>query len=228
MKKITKKGSQVSMILSFIIFVIAIIFIYVFASSTISRGGTEKELLKTIEGNVLENLYSSVWVLRGYDVANSGGCIQMPLPEVISGGDTIAVSDSGGIQSSVSGNSVLVEGGKGFMKIYYSNLIKNNHVFTGSGCNSISPESEKKEKLIPIKKVLDLMSNFSSNYESTKNLLDVPSSMEFNLYFLYSNGTAVGNDLVKSDVEIYSEDLKFNYLSENASSEIGTLRVKIW
>ena len=228
MRRITKKGSQVSMILSFIIFVIAIIFIYVLASSIISKGGTEKDLLRTIEGNTLNNLYSYVWVLRSYDNANSGGCVEISLPEVISGGDIIAVSDSGGIKSSISGNSVFVEGGKGFMKIYYSPFIKNNDLLTGSGCIQISPGSEKKEKLIPIQKVLNLMSNFSSNYEYTKNLLDVPSSMELNLYFLYSNGTAVGSDSVKSNVEIYSEDMKFNYLSDNASIETGTLRIKIW
>ncbi len=228
MKKINKKGSQVSMILSFIIFVVAIIFVYIFVSSVISTGTSQSDILGTIEGNILNYLSAPVWVIRAYDTTNSGGCIQMTLPKTISGGESVAVSSSGTLSSSVSGSTLYVEGGNGFMKTYYSNLIKNENPLSNSSCEALTPESEKEEELIPIENVINLMSNFSSNYNSLKSELSVPTQMNYNLYFIYSNGTGLGSDNVNLETNIYSEDLKFNYLSYKGSIEEGVLRIKVW
>ena len=97
-----------------------------------------------------------------------------------------------------------------------------------TGCTQISPNSTIKEKVISESQILNLMSNFSSNYSSLKEQLGVPTSMDFDLYFEYKNETTVGE--LKSDpsTEVYSKEINLFFVSNKAVNDEGKLRIKIW
>ena len=227
MKKVNKKGSHVSMILSFIIFVVALLFIYVIVSATILRAEPVKNEISHLEENVLKAITSEVWVLRFSEEDLSPSCFSLSKPESLEGESAIAFNDSGQINSSISGDEILVDGGSSFVKIYFSNLITNEDSSL-SGCISIFPDSVRKEKVISEAQILNLMANFSNNYTKLKEELEVPTSMELDLYFEYQNGTTIGEIKKDPSSEVYSKELNLFFLSKSASNEGGKLRIKIW
>ena len=223
-----KKGSQVSMVISFIIFVVAIIFIYLIVSVSIPKSEPTKNVLDNLEGNVLKNLNSEIWVLRYHENFSSATCFSFAKPEPITGGQTVAINDTSSVASSISGNGILVENTNGTIKIYYSSILENQNNFTGSGCTHAVLDSARKENVIPESQILEMMSNFSNNYTSLKTKLEVPASMDFDLTFDYLNGTKLGNSDSYPSTEIYSRELNLFFLSENAKNEEGKLRIRVW
>ncbi len=228
MKKLNKKGSHVGFVLSFLIFIVALVFIYLIIISAIPKSETKENSLLLLEKNVLNKISSDVWVIRAYGSGTGGSCISILKPALINNGVSIAFNDSGSIASSVSGNDLFVEGGAGAMKIYYSDSIYNTNLLALTGCSQISPDSVKKEKKFLENKIVDLMSNFSGNYSALKNELEVPSEMDFDLYFEYGNSSTIGKIRREPNTEVYSANLNIYYLSTDNSNKQGKLRVKIW
>jgi hypothetical protein len=222
-----KKGSQMDMIISFTIFIASLMFIYFIFTSLVYKPNTARDSLGTVENNVIQAVSSHVWVLRFYNSSNSGACFEVPVPENISNAETSGSGDSGPVYSEISGGNIYFNG-TGFMKIYYSDGVENVYPFSGSGCTLVTPDSERTEDIITQKNVASLMSNFSGNYIQTKNMLGVPSSMDLNLKFEYSNGTSVGGSVPVPDTNVYSGLLNVDYLSYNGSYETGSLQVEIW
>ena len=70
--------------------------------------------------------------------------------------------------------------------------------------------------------------SFLLNYDLAKRNLEVPQLMDFSLSFEYQNGTLVGNEINPPNTNVYSDDMRINYLSADAETEIGVLRVKMW
>jgi len=228
MKKINKKGSHVSMVLSFIIFVVSLIFVYIIASATIPKSEPVKNEISNLEKNVLSVLSSNVWILRINENGAPDSCFSMNKPETLVGESTIALDDLGSVSSSISSNEILVEGGKNFVKVYFSNLIQNQNSLSSVECTSITPDSVRKEKVILESQILILISNFSNNYSKLKEQLEVPSNMDFDLYFEYKNGTNLSTIGRDPSAEVYSKELNLFFLSSSASNDEGKLRIKIW
>jgi len=226
MKKIGKKGSQVGMVLSFIIFVTSMFFIYLIVSPYIARESSKSNSFDLLKENVLANLTSDVWVFRVN--GSLSGCIQMEIPVIISGAESVAFGEGSSISSSVSGGYIFVEEGASRIKVYYSDLIVNPNPFLDAGCIETVPDSTSLEKAITEKSIISLMDEFSANYNSLKEELNVFSSDDFDLYFIYSNGTTIGEIRRDPSTEVYAEELKIYYLSSGAQNEVGILRVKLW
>lgn len=225
MKKENKKGSHISLVLSFIIFVVSLIFVYIIASASISPPSSKKGILFGVEGNLVKEISGDVWVIRFND--ESSLCIQINKPDSLEG-NSIAISDQGSIESSVSEEGIFVEGGHGFVKVYYSSHLKNVNGFSGGGCTLIEPDSVKKENLLLETKIYELISNFSSNYSLLKEKLKIPDSSEFNLFFVYSNGSTIGDFGPDPETSIYLKEMNLEYLSSSSRYETGKLVVKLW
>jgi len=223
-----KKGSHVSMVLSFIIFVVAIIFIYLIVSVSIPKSEPIKNALDNLEGNVLKSLNSEIWVLRYHEDPSSATCFNFTKPESITGGQTVAINDTSSVASSTSGNDILVENTNSTTKIYYSPFLENPNVYSGSSCTTAILDSARKENIISESQILEMMLNFSNNYASLKTKLEVPASMDFDLTFDYLNGTTLGSSESYPSTEIYSRELNLFFLSKNARNEEGKLRIRIW
>ncbi len=228
MKKLNKKGSHVSFVLSFVIFVVSLIFIYMIVSAAIPKKETKDNSLSFLERNVLKKISSEVWVIRAHNLSSGTGCVSFSEPVTITNGSIIALNDSGLIDSSLSGNNIFVKNSAGAVKIYYSDSLNNPNQFNLTGCSQGIPDSVKKEKKFLENKIVDLFSSFLTNYSSLKKELEVPSGMDFNLFFEYGNGSMIGKPQRDLGVEIYSKNMEIYYLSKNASDEKGKLRVLIW
>lgn len=230
MKKINKKGMEhVSMVLSFVLFVIALVFIYLVISAAVAKPLPIKNEITNLKETISNTLTSDVWVVRIYENNSGATCFTFTFPylESIPNADVVSTKGSSQVPSSISGNDISVGNVGGFVKVYYSDLLTNENVLSASGCSSIVPESIKKEKAVLENQILELMSNFTNNYTKLKEQLEVPSGMDFDLLFEYSNGTTIGENKYPS-TEIYSKELNLNFMSNKGLINNGKLRVRLW
>ena len=215
-----KKGSHVEFVLSFMIFVSAIIFIYLIVGSLIPKEVTEKNVLNSLTENILNELNSETYVLRTF--SEGASCVRLNKPDFPEEGFTLSTEGS----SFADSNFIYAEG-TGFITIYYSEGIGAGEDFSTGECTSASLDSVRVEKRIFERSVVNLMNNFSENYDSLKNSLGVSSGFNINLYFEYDNGSSIGTERDVS-AEVYSKDVNFHYLSNGAVEKGGLLRVKVW
>jgi len=218
-----KKGSHIEFVLSFLIFVSAIVFIYVIVGSLIPKEFSEKNVLDSLSENILDELNSETLVLR---VNSVGSCVQIVKPEFSEEGFVLATDDSGLVDSFVDENYIY-SAGTGFIKIYYSDAIEESDSFAVDECDLVLLDSVRNEKNFFEKSIIDLMNNFSEDSDGLKTRLDVPSGINFDLYFEYEEGVSLG---FERDVNagIYSRDLHLFYVSVEGIEKEGLLRVRVW
>ncbi|NCO18402.1 hypothetical protein GW922_03400 [Candidatus Pacearchaeota archaeon] len=223
-----KKGSHISLVLSFIIFMVSLIFVYIIASASIMTEDSKKGVLFSIERNALKEIVHDIWVIRLNDISvQPNFCVEVSNPENSSIGGTIAMNDSGPISSQVFQETIRIEGNSGFVKIYYSELFEDENL-EGENCVHPEPYSIKKERIIIEPKIKQIISNFSSNYGILKEKLGIPDGNEYNLYFEYNNGSMLGSFGPDPSTNIYLKEIPVEYLSEESRYEHGKLVVKIW
>ncbi|MCR4327803.1 MAG: hypothetical protein NUV46_04455 [Nanoarchaeota archaeon] len=230
MKKTNKKGSHISLVLSFIIFVVSLMFVYLIASASITNVDSKRGTLLIIEKNLIKEVSQDLWVSR-VNANDSASCIKLTIPNdvIVEGGKSAAVGDNGSVNSKVPGanpNNVFVEGG-GFVKVYYSNFFEDD-TFESEECENLPGDSWSKENTIVEPKIQELFLNFSNNYSILKEKLGISDSSEFNLYFEYSNGSSFGDYGVDFGVNIYSREVDIEYLSIDSGYKNGKLMLKVW
>ncbi|MDP3966614.1 MAG: hypothetical protein Q8Q04_03720 [archaeon] len=230
MKKADKKGSHISLVLSFIIFVVSLIFVYIIAGASINNDESKVGVLLSIEKNVKSELLDDIWVIR-LNADESASCMKLTIPSevLITGGKTAAIGDNGTVKSKVSGQNgknLFVEGG-GFVKVYYSTIFGND-VFGSDDCVNLIGDSWSKEEVIIESKINQLIANFSGNYSLLKEKIGIPSNMEFNLQFEYQNGSILGSPGPNLNTEVYLREIGIFYLSQNSKYENGKIIIKIW
>lgn len=229
MKSLNKKGSHVSLVLSFTFFALALVFVYIIMSSAVVTPSTKTNSLEVVKSNVLEEISNDIWVIRAYNGSLSGDCMTLNNPDSsIVGGIAIALDSSNSpMGTKVSGSDILVESENGFFKIYYSEFFEKTEG-SYSGCSPLTAKSVIKERKFLEMKIENLIDRYNTDYSSLKEDLAVPLEMEFDLVFEYSNGVTIGASKRNPQVEIYSDELKINYLTKSGFVGEGTLWVRVW
>jgi hypothetical protein len=234
-KNKNKKGSHVGMVLSFTIFITFLIFAYIIIGPPAIFKNEIKYTIEPIKKNVFEKLFEEIIIIRAYDTDNSGGCIQFDInnPFTLS---QVLVKNSNGIEinSSLSGETISIEGGQGFMKIYLSNSsFEKENTWTGDSCVTISPKNILEEERITEKKIINLINLTENHYDEAKEYLNIRKN-EFSLHFMYNNSHIIGKEKVLVDgieeikTNIYARTFKIDYLDINGEEKIGGFIIKTW
>ena len=226
-----KRGSHVGMVLSFTMFIIFLIFVYVIIESPINSKKQNENLFEIIKSEVVKESSGLVYTVRAYDLVNSGGCVEVLIPDNdftnISG---VVRNETSEIDSEISGFSSLVPGGFGFMKFYYSdNFFEVKEVFSGGGCVAINKDSVSEEIRVLEKKIILLLERMRENYTLIKNEFGLPNNVDFNLQFDYGNGTVLSSsEFEEAKVETFATKISLNYLDVQANEKTGELMIRIW
>jgi hypothetical protein len=229
--KKNKKGSHVGMVLSFTMFIIFLIFVYVIVGSPVNSKKQNENIFETIQKETIKAISDLVYTTRIYDAVNVGGCIEISNPETdFTNLVVIVKNESGEISSDIIGDSTYLPGGIGFMKAYYSDdLFEKEKTFSESGCISILTDSITNEKRILEKKIINLLTEMDDNYSIVKNNFGIDNSVNFNLQFNYENGTVLESSEFKElKTEIFAKEISINYLDIYANEKIGSLIIKTW
>jgi hypothetical protein len=236
-----KKGSHVGVVISFIIFVMFILFLYSIAQPSFKEEQNEEALMVYLENKMMANTTSTLTVIT-VNVSNTGGqnCIQLNelsnnfglLNRIYAWDDEQVSTPSGVHQNNVRINRL--NNDDTFFKIYYSEHFYLSGDSSGWACDNLDENTgytlgaTKYEKYVFESIISDLIDDYYINYEKLKTDLEIPRSFEFGFGLVFSNGTITETPTPSALKNVYVRDIPIQYVSDRGEIESGFLKLKSW
>ncbi|MFH1325163.1 MAG: hypothetical protein ABIH49_00135 [archaeon] len=246
MKKGDKKGTHVGFVLSFVIFIMFLVFIY-----TLLNPGLEtlnkKFLLdglrfSFIEDATVEDLTTFTIIIQtDKHCANVNNILNDPNFQGIDYTNLmIKDENNNGLVYTDSGQNLLIGTGgtsyEGLIKIYYgasSTYCSGSPLSCGvQGCGTpvdyelkqITTESE-----IVDSQIVSIAEEYETDYEGLKNSFNIPDANDFWFNFTYADGTSVWPEEkeIPSSVNVYVSNSPVLYVDANGKQS-GNLLLKVW
>lgn len=234
--KKTKKGAHIGIVLSIVMFIGFLVFLYVIMGPAIKPQKDKQAILDSLEINLLEqvsaNLTTVTFSLGGY--TPTGNCIEITHPTDVAGDNLIIKNVDGSLVNSndlVASFQLEWSVGENFYKAYYSTEQFASSGFTPDdtcGDPGEAIKSTKTNEKIFETKIIALISLYEGGYEDVKELLRVPEGNDFSFNFTYNNGTNIGTTKQIPLVNIYAEEVPIQYVDTEANLEPGSIIIKVW
>jgi hypothetical protein len=231
------------MILSFVIFITFIVFIYVVVNPAVNTGEDKRAILQYIDARVSENV-SAMLMSTSVDFNNSvnpsENCIVLKnflFYTNITAPNILVKSETGSLQEAYEELFDLKidreSASNRFFKIYQSlefNRLESNLTIS---CHLVT-ETEYKigsiqtGRYIFEKELNRLIENYRNNYEELAAALKVPPGNEFGLGFTQSNGTKVEVGEAPASANVYAEELPVQYVDNQTNIQSGFINIRVW
>lgn len=249
-----KRGSHVGLILSFVIFVVFLIFMYPLVGPALKVQQDKQYLLEPVEKRLLdqfeENITTITVNIEG-GIAPGTDCIKIQNDiftqlENILGEDfnetALLIKDETGLiyEYAKSGQGMIVDidqtdpSPSSFFKIQSSKELDSSPQANVGGCTPI-PDTDsifglsKTEDWIFESKILEMFDFYEEGYSLFKSdLLKISSGNEFGYGFEYSNGTEITTEEVEIYTSTYVSETAILYLDSEGNINSGTIKIKIW
>ena len=206
-KKYNKKGSHISFIISFVIFVSFLIF-FIGIIKPLEKVETGKSsLLKHLENEIIEDVSDEVLVVSALEDAGNVDCSNI---------------------RSLSSKKVKTIKDDVFFKFYFSDEFTND--FQCDATKDYEIGLVRTQNYILESKILKLNENYNVDYNNLKNNLGIPEANDFEFSFLDDSKVIITEAKSKETppTEVFAELVPINYLNKDAEIKTGYLRVAIW
>lgn len=245
MKKLVmdnKKGSNVGLVVSFMIFVIFVLFVVTILQPVLNTNDDKKSLSLEIEKKIIEktsdklttitisiknpilpNCVSISSFVSDFNVS-SRIIIKSNSNETVSG--SVSSLDSNILQinrASTSDNFFKIYSGSGFDLLNSESLT----------CQSMIENSDYKvgvvtrEDYIFESKVISIMNSYL-NYSLLKSDLGIPKSAEAEISFEFGNGTVINTGNATPTTNIFADEKPVEYISNSGDLTSGKIITRIW
>lgn len=235
--KLNKKASNISIIVSMVLFVGFVIFLY-FISQPVFTNKTDKQvIIDYLEVKLKSEISSPLNILSisiddGYVLPpGAENCVYIPNREE----DFIVKNWNGNIISSNKDSGKVnfyFNSNKNF-RIYFFNY-SFDHTLTEEICDDIVKDvdyfikADINDSLISVEKFSRFSSLYETNYKALVTYLKVPLNSDFSFNFIYNNGTIIGPNLEDKNLNVFSENFPVRYLTKNGNQQEGILRISVW
>jgi len=240
-----KRGSHVGMILSFVIFITFLIFLYVVVSPSIKTGTDQGKVIdyvyNQIAGNTSSNLTSTSFEISS-EATITHDCVlienilfRLEIPSRIK-----IKNETGGLQDTYlqTGYYYGPEIDRSnednlFFRMYYSPEFDELEEQTINPCTSVG-ESEysigvvKTARYIFAENMIQLIDYYNDEYDSLKEEFEIPANNEFEFEFVENDGTKVSAEQETKSGNIYAEEIPIQYIDEDANIQTGFINIKVW
>jgi len=245
-----KRGSHVGMILSFVIFITFIVFLYGVMKPTLNTGQDKKSLIGYIETQMIKNVTSNLTTISVQITENknpNSDCIYLndffstvttyvPSPLIIVKNETGNIQEVYHEYPNSIGSLVVNRKIKNniFFKVYYSSqfngLSKTTIPCQKVNTNDYTIGSITLDKYIFEKMVLKFNQSYTDDYEQLKNDLKIPPGSEFEFIFKKADGGLIepnNDERIKPD-QVYVEETPIQYMDNQANVQSGFISIKVW
>lgn len=238
--KMNKRGSHVGVILSFMIFVTFLVFLYLIIEPTIKIQGSKQDLLDNLERELIEKFSANLTtftLINKTDITED--CVQlqnlMKEEEITSyiivkneTGDTLNVKRSNKDLFVDTNNKKSF-----FLKIYRSEEFDEIDNGTMNDCeklnqNKYSIESVKEREEIFQTKINKTKEEYEDNYENLKNELNIPSGSEFGFIFTDKDKIIIETEEKNVSISVYAEEIPLLYVDREVNIKPGFINIKVW
>jgi hypothetical protein len=235
-----KKGSHVGMILSFVIFITFIVFLYTVIQPMLNTGEDKKATLEYLEIRIIQNVSLNLTTasVEFNNTWNTQNCVRLKNflilseipPYILVKNETQSVQDAYMDFGDLLINRKSRE--NHFFKIYSSPDFKLLGNITLS-CRQINDAdytigSIKTGKYIFEKKLFYLMDYYKSNYETLRTELKIPPGNEFGFGFVETNGTKIEVEQETKSANVYVKEIPIQYVDNQANIQSGFINIKVW
>ncbi|MBR9702318.1 hypothetical protein GOV13_05355 [Candidatus Pacearchaeota archaeon] len=237
--RLNKRGSHVGVILSLLIFLGFILFLYVALEPVITTDEGEQVLLDTLKITLMEKVsenLTAVTIFINESYTSGEGCIEIAHLAETAGLNSIVKDQDGTIiNSNSTQNDLRIEWeDKRFFKVYYSNESFNSYPAGEVTC--VSPEEDteysiglvREDKQIFETKIIELKNTYESDYSTLRRELNVPGDNDFGFDFEYANGTIIEAGSASSQSNIYIEGVPIQYIDREGNISSGEIKIKVW
>jgi len=232
-----KKGeSHLGFILSFVIFITFLLFVYTTLEPALKiRAGKQPVLdflrFSLVDKFVIEDfttmtITECVKITGGeiYDKANSG----VPL-KIKDDSENILSYKFQGIQLLIG----LAQSYTGILKVYYGTGVDSSPTYEGgsAGCDQVDSVTNfvKTESQILLSGIIALKDSYETDYEQLKTDLNLPDGSDFTFSFELANGTIIEpTGVTIPSTDVYATTFPLEYLDSDANPQIGFLTIKVW
>ncbi|MEK6840429.1 MAG: hypothetical protein AABX79_00560 [Nanoarchaeota archaeon] len=234
-----KKGSHVGFVISFVMFIIFLVFMYVLLSSRIDFGKEKANSLNYVKAEIVkkvsENLTSASIAIGQQNPQNCVQLVDFFLKTGL-GNKFVVKSDPGTIlQAGRTGNDLTVMRNSSLFFTAYSSNEFGPPAGTSGSCQPLNEGSngyilgiDRDSTEIFESKILRLFENYSQNYEALKINMKINPGDEFGFAFTYSNGTAIKTPVKNLTVNVYAGREDVQYIKTDAAREPGFIDTIIW
>jgi hypothetical protein len=249
-----KKGSHVGIVLSFVIFVTFLVFLYSVLEPEIRIQQDKESYLDYLKEELMERVSANLTTITVAITKSTliQNCVNLENLINEAGIDSlIIVKDQSEniVESNISeGDStdLLIDredGEKVFFKIYNSEEFPELEEAIINPCSSLEKDEEwegepvgysirliLKEGYVFEKKVIELLEEYESEggYENLRNELKIPSGTEFGFSFIYNNGTRIETKEKEIPTKVQVREIPVQYIDKESNVLLGTINIKIW
>lgn len=242
-----KKGSHVGIVLSFVIFITFLLFLYTMVEPSL-RTQTDKEaLLDYLKIELIERFsanLTSVTINTDKEVLQNCIILKNLIGEVEVNFNLIVKDKLGDIsQAKISAdenNDLFIEReeiGLVFYKIYNSEEFEELNVEVPPSCKDLFKDQfpggytiglVRTEEYIFETKVIELVEEYENNYEDLRSELKIPLGSEFGFGLTYKDGTKIGIEGQNISTNIYAEEIPVQYVNAEANISLGFINIQVW
>lgn len=248
-----KRGSHIDVILSFVIFISFIVFLYAMVQPNLTVRESKTAFLSYMGNELIRNMTGTDLARISTKVDFIGdlpqGCVELVnfFAETGVSPTVIVKNSSGGTQTSYyTDNSLYLYnlpslGADYLFSIFYSPDFPSISSGGGDECMdlafdaganfySISQfENYSSYNYVWSGNIGNMIEIYNNEYQAMKSDFGLSSLNNFRFDFTYQNGTVAGTeDNIPESINVYSELFPVIYLSENGGLEAGNLIVSIW
>ncbi|MCF7910659.1 hypothetical protein K9L16_03235 [Candidatus Pacearchaeota archaeon] len=240
---VKKRGSHVGRILSFVIFVTFLIYLYSILQPSIETNREKDFFLNYLENELKENLSIQInmfsvsiidedftddcaWLVDSYEQTGSSKKVITKDEEE----NTIETYLHPNKKDIVINDIPL---NTSFFKIYYSEDLEEIDERNIPGCGRLNAEDYKigvvtTKREISEMRIIDFIERYDSEYDLIKERLGVPESINFGIIFLYNNGTTIETPDPERIEDIFAEEHPIQYITSDVGVSSGFLTIKVW
>ena len=242
-----RSGSHVGMILSFVIFITFVVFLYSVIRPAVATGEDKKTTLSYIEKKVEGNTSAvlATITVKIQDSKNpTENCVKLEKFFVYSlvSAHLIVENETKNWQDAYYDPANDFDDlrinrkdrNNLFFKIYYSPEFDKLQTTAINPCTLVhyladyNITSVVSGSYVFEKRIYELVDYYQNDYEKLRDAFNVPSGTEFGLGFTQSNGTKITIGNAPKSVSVYAGETPIQYIDDNANIQSGFINVKVW
>lgn len=240
MEKMKKKGTHVGIMISFNLFILFLISIFLFITPSIGSTNEKERTIEEAYSRIIENVSSNltITIIKLEDSYTP----QKECFSLINGGWTsleeaiVKNLSENIINSSKESNSILIDWkGDRLLKIYSSEEEMNEFPITSEDCSSSQENSDFEVSLIQKEKypfesnIKTIEERYLTTYSNLKESLNIPPREDFGIEFKNSEGGEIfklGSS--PSSREVYTKEFDIIYINNESSKKLGKIILSVW
>lgn len=232
MRKKSKRGSHVGVVLSFIVFVTFLIFLYTVLEPAIKNQTDKSQELERVGNNLLLRIEGEIKVVTIINKTSAiGDCLEVDKDNLIVSGDNILAKDaSNNLLASNISDTIKVEWNPetSLIWVYLSKELPPQNEDTLTDCEEGMITLVQEKEYVFYEKLNETLFDYNESYDELKERLGVSPQSDFSFSFAYNNGTEIKTPEKTYSGNVFVKEIPIQYMDERANVQQGFIYVRLW